>query len=129
MPCRRSAAVSGPRSPAASGSSPHVTNVTAGRSATGDGRDDRDRTAFGRGSGEAVDEPYVVVADVDVDETAQLALLVHDAALDPRVRGVQRVDDLGQRPAVNGHLRLALGVGPQDRRHSHAHTHPYAPFT
>ena len=44
------------------------------RSAAGDGRDHRDLGAVRGGRRQVVEEPHVVVADVDVDEAAQLAV-------------------------------------------------------
>ena len=55
------------------------------RSAAGDRGDDRDLGAVGRRRRQVVEEPHVVVADVDVDEPAQLAAVVEDPALDARV--------------------------------------------
>ena len=54
-----------------------------------------------------VEEADVVVADVDVDEAPQLALLVEDPALDPGVRRVEVVEDV----AVPGYPDTVV-VGP-----------------
>ena len=47
---------------------------------------------------QALGEPDVFLADVDVDEPAQLAAVVHDPPGDTGIFGVQARDDLAQRP-------------------------------
>src|SRR5215210_1488461 len=101
------------------------------RSATpGDGRDYRDLGA-GRGRGvETLGEPHVLLGDVDVDEPAQLALLVDDPRLDAREGALERLDDLVEGRALSGDLRLVLRVRAKDRRDSYvdAHSAPWMFF-
>src|SRR5215218_6273453 len=94
------------------------------RSATpGNGWDYGDLRACGRRGVEALGEAHILLGHVDVDETAQLALLVDDPGLDAREAGLQRVDDLGQRATVGGDLGLVLRVGAQDRRDAYVDAH------
>src|SRR5689334_5865148 len=97
--------------------------------AAGDGGDDRHLAAVLDGGLQAVGEADVVVVDVDVHEAAQLAGLVEHPGLDPRVRRVERIQHLGQRRALGGHLGDALGVGPEDGRNANTHTHCRPAFT
>ena len=72
---------------------------------------------------EVVEEADVVVADVDVDEAAQLAGLVEDPAPDAGVVRVEVVEHLGEGAALGAHLGLTAGVGAQDGRDPDADAH------
>src|SRR5690606_23945259 len=92
-------------------------------SAAGDRRNDRHAGPVrGRGP-EALLEAHVVVVDVDVDEAAQLALVVQDAGGDARVVLLQVLDDLGEGRPLGVHLGLSTRVGAQDGRDADGHTH------
>src|SRR3954454_9149957 len=102
--------------------------ITRLGSAAGDGGDDADRRAVRRRRLQSLGEAHVVLADVDVDEPTQLAVVVEDACPDAGVLGVELVEELGQgRRAVDRDLRLTAGQRAQDRRHPHGHSHYASP--
>ena len=84
------------------------------RTTPGHGRDDADLRALGSRRLQRLEEPDVVVADVDVHEPPDRALLVEHPRLDPAVVRLEVVEHLGQGRPVGGHLGLAAGVGAQD---------------
>src|SRR6516162_8363096 len=71
-------------------------------------------------------ETHVFLSHVDVDEPAQLAAVVEDRAAETGVGGVQAGDDRAEGPLRCGHLRRAVGVGPQDGRDANHHRHETA---
>src|SRR6516165_2838524 len=99
---------------------------TASGCAAGDGRNDRNSGSVSHLRIKPLHEPHVLLADVDVDEPAQLAALVEDPAAEAGVRGVQPGDDLAQGPRRGGHLGRARGVGAQDGRDANLHGHETA---
>src|SRR5690606_26050736 len=91
--------------------------------AAGDRRDDRHLDAL-RGLGvQAVGEPDVLVAHVDVDEAADGAAVVEDAGLDARVVGLQVGQHLLEGGPLGRHLGLPLGVGAQNGRNADTDAH------
>src|SRR6476660_719194 len=93
------------------------------RSAPGHRRDDADLGAVGRGAAEALEEPHVVVADIDVHEAPDLARVVEDPRLDPAVVGLEVVEHLPERVSLRGHLGRTAGVVAQDGRDPDADAH------
>src|SRR5690606_16340695 len=77
------------------------------------GGDDRDGLAGGDLGVEAVEEPHVVVGDEDVHEAAQRALLVEEPLAEAGVGGLEVLDDLGERLALDLDLRGTGGEGAQ----------------
>src|SRR4051812_19749757 len=69
---------------------PLLLRLVRDSSAAGDRGDHRDLPAVLDRRGEPVQEAHVLVADIHVDEATQLALLVDDPALDPRIAPVER---------------------------------------
>src|SRR3954465_6232899 len=88
----------------------------SGSAAAGDGGEDRDRVAVLDRGVQGTGEPHVLVVDVDVHEAVQLALLGDQAVLDPRVLGVDVVDQRAEGGAVALDGLVAAGVGAQDGR-------------
>src|SRR5947209_6420016 len=81
-------------------------------SAAGHRRQDRHLVAIGHRRVEAVHEPDVLAADVDVDEPAQPAIL-GDAAAQLAVAVVKGVEHLADGLAVDARRRLAVGGGSE----------------
>src|SRR5215469_189560 len=80
-------------------------------------------TAVGHQRIQALGESHVFLPNVDIDESAQLAVVIENPPADSRVGRVESLDDLPQRSGLGCHLGRAADVGPQDRRNPHAHAH------
>ena len=61
--------------------------------AAGHGGHDADLVAIGQCCGLVVEKANVFAVDVDVEKTAQLAVLVTQAALEPGVARIERIDE------------------------------------
>src|SRR5437763_510668 len=86
-------------------------------------RDDRDRHTVGCSSGETVSEPHVLVADVHVDEPANLAVIVEHPTRKTGVRGVDVLEYVGERRAISTYFARAAGQLSEDGRDADRHTH------
>src|SRR5215210_3598249 len=81
-----------------------------------DRREDRHRVAVLDLRVQRTGEAHVLVVDVDVDETVQLALLGDEAVLQAGVLAVEVVDQCAERGAAALDLLVAAGVGAQNGR-------------
>src|SRR5699024_3495591 len=95
---------------------------------SGDRGDDGDLRPVGDLGLQSLLETHVLVTDVDVDEAADLAVLVEDAGADTGVVGLQVVDDLGKGVALGGDLGDVVGVGAQAGGHADAGAHGVTSF-
>src|SRR5436305_3766567 len=113
---------------------PAVPRASRGRpaagdpSAAGDGRDDRDDLTLGDGGIEAAHEADVLVGHEHVDEPAQLALVVKQAALEPGILGVEGGQHLADGRAVDLHFRVTSREGAQLGRDADDRSHRVASF-
>src|SRR5262245_38514838 len=97
----------------ASAASRGFTRAGWGSAASRDGGDDRDRIAFLEGGRSALEEPHVLVVDVEVDEPAQLALLVHEPLAQARELAFQVLHHVVDGLALDRHLGVSLADRPQ----------------
>src|SRR2546421_13080627 len=74
----------------------------------------------GVGAGEEAD---VFVVEEHVDEAADLARVVKQSLVEPRMRGVQRLEHLADRRSLDGDLGVAAGQGSQLGRNADLHCH------
>src|SRR3989338_4831846 len=72
-------------------------------------RDDRDLVAILQGGGLLFQEANILLVHVDIHEPAELALLITEPALEARILLIETRQDLLDRCAVGGHLRLVAG--------------------
>src|SRR5512146_2865476 len=75
----------------------------------------------------ALEEPDVLLVDVDVDEAADLTALLHEAVPHAGILTLQISDQVGD--GVGRHLDLgrALGHRPQGGGNAHENSHPESP--
>src|SRR5207247_6429332 len=98
--------------------------VSTGSAAPGDGGNDRDLVAVLERGLLRLEEPDVLLVDVDIDESPQLAGLVHESFLQPRELALQVVHQALDRVALGLDLGVALrdraerGRDPYEHRHA-----------
>src|SRR2546423_15369443 len=83
--------------------------------AAGDGGDDADDLTRGDRRLEVLQEADVLVGDEHVDEAAEAAAVVEDPLAEAGVRDVERLQDRGDRRALDARLRCAAGERTQLR--------------
>src|SRR5690348_4348191 len=86
-----------------------ATGTISWLTAAGDRRDDGDVVAILYLRVELIEEADVVAVQIDVDEAAQLALVVEQALAHPRMTLLEIFDDRTNRSAVGGDFVLAGG--------------------
>src|SRR5438445_13359556 len=98
--------------------------VSTGSTAPGDGGNDRDLVAVLECGLLRLEEPDVLLVDVDVDEAPQLAGLVHESLLEPGELALQVVHQARDRVSLGldlgGALRARAERGPDPYEHLHA---------
>src|SRR5207244_11270414 len=98
--------------------------VSTGSTAPGDGGNDRDLVAVLERGLLRLEEPDVLLVDIDVDEAPELARLVHESFLQPGELAFQVVHQALDRVALGLDLGVALrdraerGRGPYEHRHA-----------
>src|ERR687888_451822 len=97
--------------------------VSTGSTAPGDGGDDRNLIAVLERGLLRLEEPDVLLVDVDVDEAPQLARLVDEALLQPGELALQVVDQALHRVAPGLDLGVALRDRAQRGRDPYEHRH------
>ena len=90
-------------------------------STAGDRGDDENCLSLFNASSQAIREPDVVIVDEEVDVAPHPTLLVEHACFEPRMRSLQRGDDLPDSRALHLHAVAAAGQGAELRRNAHDH--------
>src|ERR1700722_8454 len=85
--------------------------------------DHRDLCSFRDVGVEALREPDVLIADVHVDESAQLPGVIQCPSPDTGKCGVKTLNSLADRSRFRRYDRVAAGVGAQNRRDSYRDRH------
>src|SRR5204863_3578748 len=91
------------------------------------GGDDRHLVAVLEGGLPALEEADVLLIDVDVDEATQVARVVDQPLLEPRVALLEVVDEVGDRRALSLHLGRALRHRAQRRGNPYQQRHHPCP--
>src|SRR5438477_12579294 len=97
--------------------------VSTGSTAPGDGGNDRDLVAVLQRGLLGLEEPDVLLVDVDIDEAPQLPGFVEQAVLQARVLPLEVSDEAVDRLALGLDLGAALREGAQWRGNPYEHRH------
>src|SRR6266545_5281202 len=75
----------------------------------------------------ALEEADILLVDIDVDEAADLAALLHEPLAQPGVLALQILDQVGDRLGGRMDLARALRHPPQGSGNAHENRHPGSP--
>src|SRR5215475_5397482 len=97
-------------------------------SAARDRRDHRYVRARRDGGLQALGEPDVLLADINIHEPAQIARVIHNPPGQARIGGVETGEYLAQRPRIGGYFGRPAGVRAENGRNTDRDAHPGATF-
>src|SRR5437879_3265677 len=101
--------------------------IRSGLAAPGDGGDQKDAIAFLQGAGFAAEEADVFFVEVDVEELADLALVVADVAAELGEAGSKLVEGVGDGGRATVHFRRTVGEAAEGRGNFDGYGHPISP--
>src|SRR6266478_5803011 len=101
---------------------------SGGSAPSGDGRNDGHLVSRLELRLRALEEAYVLLVDVEVDEAAHLAAFVDEALLHPGILLLETVDEIANVCGVDLHLGLSLGQRTERRGNPYEHSHLHSPL-